>query len=118
MTLARRSRLLLAAQLTLATALLGLFPHGHPVTAGGVPSLCRDDAHAPHGDPCAEPGAAVHRHAVCAVCSFQRVLSGGRVASHVFSAPALAPVRAVAPPRAAVASEWAAFTDPRGPPAA
>lgn len=113
----RRSRLLVAATLILASGLLGMFRHRHPAATVDVLSVSGDGAHAPQQDPCVEPGALAHTHAGCAVCVFQRLLSGSRVTVHLYSAPLFAPARIAALPRTAVTLERAVFTDPRGPPA-
>jgi hypothetical protein len=114
---ARFSRALVAAQLILVACLLSVFPHGHPVTAPDVPATARDDVHSPRPDPCFEPGAPLQGHSHCATCCFQRLLSGGRVADCVCSAPVFSAARVAVLPRVTFGSDPAAFPDPRGPPA-
>lgn len=116
--LARLNRSIVAAPLILAFCLLGVLPHGHALTASDAPSVSREDSHAPHAEPCLEPGAAPHTHDDCAVCCFQRLLSGGQIATCSCGAPVFLSARIAAPPRAAARSIRAGSAAPRGPPAA
>lgn len=115
---ARLNRSFVAAPLILAFCLLGVLPHGHALTASDTPAVSREGSHAPHAEPCLETGAAPHSHDACAVCCFQRLLSGGQVATCPCGAPVFLSVRIAALPRAAARSARAGSAAPRGPPAA
>lgn len=115
---ARLNRRLVTATLILAFCLLSVLPHTHPVAVSDVPCSSRAQVHAPHPDPWLETGATPDAHERCATCCFQRLLSGGEVATCICSAPLFLPARLSAPPRAIARSIRAGLADPRGPPAA
>jgi hypothetical protein len=110
---------IVAAPLILAFCLLGVLPHGHaPRVSDTAPVFSGDSGHAPHADPCLEPGAVPHSHAACAICCFQRLLSGSQIVTYSCGAPLFISARIPAPPRAAARSTRAGSAAPRGPPAA
>ena len=69
------------APLILALFLPVVLPHGHSIIVPDVPCVARAQVHAPHPDPCLEPGATPHSPDSCAACYLQRLLSGGEVAA-------------------------------------
>jgi len=115
---ARSNRLIVAASLILASCLLSVLPHRHAVTAREIPSVSGEEARAPHANPGIEPGAAPHSRGPCAVCCFQRLLSGGQIATCDCGAPVFLPTRMPAPSLAASRPARAGSAAPRGPPAA
>ena len=114
---ARLNRSIVAATLTLASCLLVALPHGHALTASDAPSVSGEDSHAPHADPCLEPGASPHSHEGCSVCCFQRLLSGGQIATCACGAPVFFPAPMPALPGAAARSARVGVAAPRAPPA-